>query len=100
MEKENRLKLYKEAVELWGVNAQVDMVFEECGELVAVLAKDRRGRAEVQDILTELADVSIMCEQIGALLGYEDFEAEKERKLERLKKRLEESKRERNGKGA
>lgn len=98
MEKEERLKLYKEAIDLWGVDAQVDMVFEECGELVSILAKDRRGRAEPQDILTELADVNIMCEQIGTLLGYGNFEAEKERKLQRLKERIEEYK-EKNGKG-
>lgn len=98
MEKEDRLKLYKEAIDLWGVDAQVDMVFEECGELVSILAKDRRGRAETQDILTELADVNIMCEQIGVLLGYGNFEAEKERKLQRLKERIEEYKK-KNGKG-
>lgn len=95
MELEERKKLYERAIASWGINAQVDMVFEECGELVAVLAKDRRGRVSKEEILTELADVTIMCEQLATVLGYDDFETEKERKLERLGQRLDKY----NGKG-
>ena len=95
MELEERKKLYEKAIASWGINAQVDMVFEECGELVSVLAKDRRGRVSKEEILTELADVTIMCEQLATVLGYDDFEAEKERKLERLGQRLDKY----NGKG-
>lgn len=40
------------------------------------------------DIITEIADVMIMCEQLSYYFGKEKVELEKERKLERLKERL------------
>ena len=85
MEKEERKKLYQKAINLWGVEAQRNMAFEELGELNTVLARDRRGRATKEEILTELADVTIMCEQMAVILGYEDYEKELDKKLIRLR---------------
>lgn len=85
MEKEERLKLYKKAIDLWGVEAQRNMAFEELGELNTILARDRRGRATKEEILTELADVIIMCEQMAVILGFEDYEKELDNKLIRLR---------------
>ena len=85
MGKEERLKLYKKAIDVWGIEAQRNMVFEELGELNTVLARDRRGRATKEDILTELADVVIMCEQMAFFLGYDDYEKELDNKLIRLR---------------
>lgn len=42
----------------------------------------------MDDIITEIADVMIMCEQLSNYFGKEKVELEKERKLERLKERL------------
>ena len=89
MEKEQRIELYKKALEKWGENAQINMLYEECGELIAAVAQFSRGRTSHHDVMTELADVSIMVEQLATLMSYEDFEAEKDRKLNRLKDRLE-----------
>lgn len=88
MNKEKRLEIYNTAVEKWGWEAQREMIYEECGELITAVARHKRGRATKEDIITELADVSIMVEQLAQLLGYEDYEKEKDRKLERLKDRL------------
>jgi len=85
MEKKERLKLYERAINLWGVEAQRNMAFEELGELNTILARDRRGRATKEEILTELADVTIMCEQMAVILGYDDYEKELDRKLVRLR---------------
>lgn len=85
MEKEERLKLYERAINLWGVEAQRNTAFEEIGELTTVLARDRRGRATKEEILTELADVTIMCEQMAFMLGFDEFEKEFDRKLVRLR---------------
>lgn len=85
MEKEERKKLYQKAIDVWGGEAQRNMAFEELGELNTVLARDRRGRATKEEILTELADVTIMCEQLAVMLGYEDYEKELDRKLVRLR---------------
>ena len=88
MEKEQRIELYKEAIAKWGESAQTDMVFEECGELIAALAQFKRGRTSRHDVMTELADVSIMVEQIATMIGFEDYEKEKNRKLMRLKEKV------------
>ena len=88
MEKKDRLDIYNEATEKWGWEAQREMIYEECGELITAVARHKRGRARKEDIITELADVSIMVEQLAQLLGYEDYEKEKDRKLIRLKEKL------------
>lgn len=88
MEKEQRIDLYRQAIAKWGEDAQINMVNEECGELIAAIAQFKRGRTSHHDVMTELADVSIMVEQLAVLMNYNDFEIEKDRKLQRLKERL------------
>lgn len=88
MTKETEM-IYRKALDTYGYFKQRLMVFEECGELINAMAKADRGRANVVDIITELADVSIMVEQMAVFFGYDAFEKEKERKIERLKDRLE-----------
>jgi NTP pyrophosphatase (non-canonical NTP hydrolase) len=85
MEKQDRIDLYKEALEKWGDEAQVNMLNEELGELITAVAQFRRGRTSHHDVMTELADVFIMVEQIATMMSYEDFEKELERKLIRLR---------------
>jgi NTP pyrophosphatase (non-canonical NTP hydrolase) len=85
MEKNDRLNLYKEAIEKWGEEAQVNMLNEECGELIAAVAQFKRGRTSHHDVMTELADVFIMVEQIASMMSYDDFEKELERKLTKLR---------------
>ena len=89
MTKEERDELYAKAIDTWGQMPQINMVNEECGELITSLARYLRGRDTVDDVITEIADVSIMMEQMAVLFGKEQFEKEKERKLQRLKERLE-----------
>ena len=54
--------------------------------------KFRRGRCEVTDITTEMADVVIMIAQLARILNLNAYELEDEiaRKMDRLKKRLSE----------
>ena len=87
MEKTERISLFSKALEKWGVPAQQKMLMEEVGELFSAIGKFDRMR--VEDVITELADVSIMVEQMATLFGYEAFEKEREYKLNRLKERLE-----------
>ena len=54
------------------------------------MAQFKRGRTSHHDVMTELADVSIMVEQLAMMMNYDDFEKEKDRKLERLKNKLKE----------
>jgi NTP pyrophosphatase (non-canonical NTP hydrolase) len=85
MEKNDRLVLYDEAIMKWGVEAQREMVYEEVGELITAVARHKRGRADRKEVITELADVTIMCEQLAYMLGYEDYEKEMDEKLIRLR---------------
>lgn len=80
--------LCRKAMEVYGFPAQAAMVIEECSELTNAICKFRRGRVSNDDIITEIADVIIMCEQLSYHFGKEKVELEKERKLERLKERL------------
>ena len=89
MEQKEKEELYLKAIDTWGQMPQINMVNEECGELITSLARYLRGRDTADDVITEIADVSIMMEQMAVLFGKEQFEKEKERKLQRLKERLE-----------
>ena len=89
MDKQERISLYERAIEQWGVKDQVFMVMEECGEMLDKLAKMNRGRSTEEEVRTELVDVYILMEQMAVIFGgYEKFEEELERKLARLKERL------------
>lgn len=85
MEKQDRINLYKKALRTWGEEAQVNMLDEEVGELITAVARFKRGRATHQDVMTELADVFIMVEQIATMMSHDDFEKEVDRKLVRLR---------------
>jgi NTP pyrophosphatase (non-canonical NTP hydrolase) len=79
------------ALATFGAEHQRMMCIEECAELIDALAKYDRGRADTKDVITELADVCIMVEQMAMLFGKEEFEKEKERKLKRLQKKIDEA---------
>ena len=88
MEQSERRRVYETALTKWGIENQLWMVVEECGELLNAIGKMRRERVTREEIITELADVTIMCEQIAQYVGYNDYTKEMDRKLERLKERL------------
>lgn len=66
--------LFRKAWNLWGARAQLDMVVEECAELIKAVQKIKRGpsahidsskRIELESQLAdEVVDVQIMCEQL------------------------------------
>lgn len=84
------LKPFDKALATFGAEHQRIMCMEECAELIDALAKYDRGRAGAMDVITELADVSIMVEQMAILFGKEEYRKEKERKLKRLQERIKE----------
>ena len=83
------LEIYDKALGTYGIDKQKWMLVEECGELLNALAKHIRGRGSFDELNTELADVSIMVEQVARLYGWEEFLEERAKKIERLKSRLE-----------
>lgn len=87
----NKKEVYKKALETWGQEAQITMVFEEMSELQKELCKALRGNKVTGNIAEEIADVEIMLEQMKLLFGIESLvRANKIYKLERLDERLEE----------
>lgn len=72
------------AVKKYGKESRKRMAVEEAAELVNALMKEARGRVTDADIITEIADVQIMMEQLSIIYGYEKVARERERKLERL----------------
>jgi len=90
-------KLYKKACETYGTNAQLEMVVEECAELILAIKKlkrnDRNRKEQVKkfhNFLEELADVEIMLEQMRIIyaLSEHKIDSYKKQKLNRLERRL------------
>jgi NTP pyrophosphatase (non-canonical NTP hydrolase) len=86
------IKVYKKAIEKWGVTAQLEMAQEEATELALAVRKfirkqDGQSFAGMAD---EIADVEIMIEQIKFI--YPEIagviEVQKKLKIERLEKRI------------
>ena len=80
--------IYQKAVLMWGRAAQIDMIIEECAELIKVLLDERRNRANSADVIEEVADVIIMTRQARVLYDSEQIDAAIERKLARLRERV------------
>ena len=76
------------AVEKLGPDSQMEKAIEECAELIDALCKFRRERVGTIDVVTEIADVQIMCEQLAYMFGEQTVADERQRKIERLQKRL------------
>lgn len=85
---EKEHKILESAMVNFGVTSQIDMAIEECSELINALCKMKRGRGTDDDVITEIADVQIMTEQISFLFDKEKIAAERERKIERLAQRI------------
>lgn len=90
-------KLLQQAIEKWGANSQIEMIIEECAELILILQKLKRNYgkdfAYNEELLTsvcgEVADVTIMTEQAKLLFDKEIIQARIDYKMNRLKERLE-----------
>lgn len=89
--REDSGRLYRAALETFGVPSQIIKLVEETGEFFEAFGKCLGGRDKVSHVAEEMADVHIMLDQIAV---YFDCEAEVERqkryKLKRLEQRIEE----------
>ena len=90
MKRKEIIDTYKQAIETYGVRAQKLMAIEEMSELTKEVCKDFRGKLDREHLIEEIADVLITLDQM--LLIYEISEEEIylmcERKMERLKERM------------
>ncbi|WP_298699201.1 hypothetical protein [uncultured Brevundimonas sp.] len=83
-----REEIARQALETWGHSAQIDMVIEECSELILALQHWKRGRVRSDAVASEVADVSIMLSQARIIFGSEDVDRARDQKIARLVGRL------------
>ena len=86
---------YKQAIKTYGEKAQKLMAIEEMSELTKEICKDFRGKLNREHLIEEIVDVIITIDQLLMMYKISDKEIQQmcERKMERLKERLEDSKR-------
>ena len=82
-------KICEDAIQIFGVPAQLDMAVEEMSELIKEICKHKRGLGDKGHIAEEIADVEIMLYQLKLIFGCEvSVSAVKHLKLDRLQTRL------------
>lgn len=86
-------EILNQAIKTYGYDLQINQLFEEMAELQKEVCKARRGFDNKSQLLEELADVYIMLEQLKIMKGISSFDIQGmiDYKMERLKKRLENS---------
>ena len=82
---------FERALEMWGIDAQVDMAEEEAAEFVVASKHYARGKVDRDEMIDELADLRIMFEQLSMFIGREDTEKRVGEKMDRLRERLAEA---------
>lgn len=87
-----KARIYQEALNQWGADAQINMAIEEMAELISALQHYRREKswghlATVEDIADKIADAEIMMEQLRFMFGINSLQLFqiKEKKLNRVK---------------
>lgn len=87
-------QIMQRAIDTYGVQAQCDVAIEEMAELTKALLKIRRADdhaaqvAALDNTIEEIADVSIMIDQLKIMWGSRHVEQYRKKKLERLDQRL------------
>jgi len=67
----NEISIYQDAVNQWGIKAQIEQAEEEISELFSAIKHFKRKKNSIKELTYELADVSIMIEQLKILkVGY------------------------------
>ncbi len=78
--------VYRNAIMTYGEIAQIDVAIEEMAELIQALSKYKRGKEH--NVEEEIADVSIMLEQLKIIFDNRKVKKIKRRKIARLESRL------------
>lgn len=88
----NNRDVYINAINAYGTEEQIRMIYEEMCELGVALSKYHRNpdAETIQDVQEEIADVQIMLEQAKEMFGRAEVDWFVHEKTERLRKRVEE----------
>ena len=84
------LEILKKAIDQFGFENQTEMIKEECLELALALQKLKRNPCDinVDNVIDEIADVSIMIEQANIMFPTDLIQKRIEYKIDRLQKRI------------
>lgn len=87
---EEQKQIMLKALRKYGVDAQDDIAIEEMSELTKAIIKNRRYKtfSTIENLYEELADVSIMLEQMMMSLDKDRVQVYINQKLERFNERL------------
>lgn len=81
--------VFEDCITKFGLESQLNILQEECAELIQACSHYQRGRiVGFGEITEEAADVINMILQIGTVVGLDKIEEDLEFKLERTKQRL------------
>jgi hypothetical protein len=81
-------KVLEAAVNRYGAKKQITMAVEEMAELIQQLAKFINDRGNKENVCEEIADVSIMLDQLFLIFDPFLIKRFREQKLDRLQERL------------
>lgn len=88
----SREAVYRQAIEKFGEQAQIRIAVEEMAELTKELCKSFRGKQNREEIIEEIADVTIMMEQLRLIFDCnQDVCDQMDFKVERLLRRMTET---------
>lgn len=76
------------AVHHYGAEHQKKKAIEEMGELITAISREQDGRANTEQVITEIADVQIMMRQLTLIYGIDAVANEIDRKQRRLLRRM------------
>lgn len=82
-------ELYKKAMAKFGPQHQISKALEELAELSLALHHFNAQKMTADSVIQEIADVTIMCEQLALIFSESRVEHFKRVKLERLRKMVE-----------
>lgn len=85
-------EIYQKAIDIYGKENLIHMIYEEMCELGVALSKYRRkpGAKTLRDICEEIADVQIMITQAKLMFGESEVQKFIDEKTNRLKRQIEE----------
>lgn len=94
MTEKEKIRIWTKAIKTYGVPAQMDMLVEECAELIVEVNHYKRnlvkgGETNLSKLLSEIADVEIMIKQMKLIFNENTINGIVEFKTRRLRERIE-----------
>ena len=85
-----QITIMQDAIRKCGIRPQINKAKEELSELHLELDRLQSSPIKTSDaaIITEIADVMVMCRQLAMIYGEDEVKKEIEHKLKRLENRL------------